>query len=224
MKYSIEGGSLPVVICKLDPGEVMISEAGGRSWAKGEYTTETTSGGGAKKMLGRMFTGESLFMSKYVAQGPLEIAFASSYPGRIVPLELAAGQSIICQKRAFMAGTEGLTLETHFNKSLGKGLFGGEGFIMQKVTGPGTVFVEIDGHAAEYELAAGEKIVCDTGILALMEGTCTLDIQRVKGVKNVLFGGEGLIDTVISGPGKVYLQSMTIEQLAARLIPYLPSK
>ncbi|MBQ4347020.1 MAG: TIGR00266 family protein [Firmicutes bacterium] len=222
MTYEIIGGSLPVVVCKLNAGEQMISESGGRTWARGNVLTETVSGGGAKKVFGRMFSGESLFLSKYTAQTPSEIAFASSYPGRIIPMELAAGQSVICQKRAFMGGTFGIELSVHFNKSLGKGLFGGEGFIMQKITGPGTIFLEIDGHGIEYDLAAGEKLVLDTGVLAIMEETCSMDIQMVKGVKNVLFGGEGLIDTVVTGPGKVYLQSMTIAQLASRLIPYLP--
>ena len=224
MRYSIEGGSLPVVLCQLDPGEAMVSESGGRTWAKGDVTTETVSAGGGKKMLGRMLGGESLFLSKYTANGSAEIAFASSFPGRIVARELAAGQSIICQKKAFLSGTEGIGLAIHFNQSLGKGLFGGEGFIMQKITGPGVVFLELDGHCIEYDLAPGERLVCDTGVVAIMDESCTMDIQRVKGVKNMLFGGEGIIDTVVTGPGKVHLQSMTIAQLAGLIIPFLPEK
>ncbi|MGI6315585.1 MAG: TIGR00266 family protein [Christensenellales bacterium] len=223
MQYTIEGGSLPVVLCRLEPGEAMISEAGGRTWARGEITTETTSEGGAKKALGRLFSGESLFMSKYAAKTRAEIGFASSFPGRILPVELGHGQSIICQKKAFLSGTYGVTLSVHFQNRLRTGLFGGEGFIMQKVTGPGIVFLEIDGHCQEYTLAAGERIVCDTGVVAVMEETCTMDVQMVKGVKNVLFGGEGLIDTVVTGPGKVWLQTMTVAKLAGLLRPYLPS-
>ncbi|MGL4790132.1 MAG: AIM24 family protein, partial [Anaerotignaceae bacterium] len=147
-----------------------------------------------------------------------------SFPGTIIPVELRAGESVICQKRAFMAATKGVELSVFFNKSVGKGLFGGEGFVMQKITGPGTAFLEIDGHCVEYNLAAGEKLTCDTGVLAIMDETCTMDIVMVKGVKNMLFGGEGAFDTVVSGPGKVYLQTMTIENLANLIIPFVPSK
>ncbi|HOR13375.1 MAG TPA: TIGR00266 family protein [Clostridia bacterium] len=224
MKYSIEGGSLPVAIVQLDPGDVMISEAGARTWARGNVVTETSSEGGLGKSLGRMFAGESLFLSKYTAHGPSEIAFASSFPGRIIAKELGPGESIICQKKAFMAATYGVQLAMHFQKKVGTALVGGEGFVMQKVTGPGLVFLEIDGHAVEYTLAPGERIVCDTGVVAIMEDTCTMSVEMVKGVKNVLFGGEGLFDTIVTGPGKVYLQSMTIAQLAKLIVPFIPSK
>ncbi|MEL7610716.1 MAG: TIGR00266 family protein [Bacillota bacterium] len=223
MRYTIEGGALPVVIVQLEPGETLISEVGGRTWSRGPVVTETKAEGGVGKSLGRMFMGESLFMSRYTAQGPAEIAFASSFPGRIVARELKPGESIICQKSSFLAATHGVELAVHFRKKLGAGLFGGEGFIMQRVTGPGLVFLELDGHCVEYTLAAGEQIVCDTGVLALMDMTCQMDVQMVKGVGNVLFGGEGLFDTVVTGPGKVYLQSMTIAQLAKLMIPFLPS-
>lgn len=224
MKYSIEGGTLPVVIVQMDAGETLISEAGGRTWSRGPVVTESKAEGGIGKSLGRMLTGESLFMSRYTAQGPAEIAFASSFPGRIVVRELQAGESIICQKSAFMAATYGVELAVHFQKKLGAGFVGGEGFIMQRITGPGLVFLELDGHCVEYDLAIGEKIVCDTGVLALMDMTCQMDVQMVKGVKNVLFGGEGLFDTVVTGPGKVYLQTMTIAQLARLMTPFMTKK
>lgn len=223
MKYRIEGGNLPVVIINLEPGETLISEAGGRTWSKGPIYTETTSGGGVKKALGRMFSGESLFMSRYTAQGPAEIGFASSFPGKIIARELAPGESIICQKTAFLCGAGNLDISIHFKKKLGAGLFGGEGFIMQKVTGPGIAFLELDGYTPEYVLAPGEELVCDTGVLALMDASCSLDIQMVGNMKNALFGGEGFFDTVVTGPGKVYLQSMTVENLAAKMIPYMPT-
>lgn len=222
MKYSIQGDSLPVAICSLDPGESMISESGGRTWYKGNIVTETTSGGGAKKVFGRMLTGESLFMSVYTAQTPSEIAFASSFPGRIIARQLAPGETIICQKSAFLAATAGVDLAVHFQKRIGTGFFGGEGFIMQRITGPGLVFLELDGHCVEYNLAPGEPLVCDTGVLAMMDATCSLDVQMVKGFKNVLFGGEGLFDTLVTGPGKVYLQTMTIPHIANLIIPFLP--
>ncbi|MGE4214187.1 MAG: TIGR00266 family protein [Anaerotignaceae bacterium] len=224
MNYSIEGGTLPVLICKLDAGESIISEAGGRTWMKGNITTENKAEGGIKKGLGRMLSGESLFMSRYTANGPCEIAFASSFPGTIVATELAKGETIICQKKAFKASTESVELSMHFQKKLGKGLFGGEGFIMQKVTGPGIVFLEFDGHCVEYNLASGEKLICDTGVVAAMEETCGFEIESIKGIKNIVFGGEGLFETVVTGPGKVWVQSMTIEQLASLIVPYVPSK
>ena len=223
MRYSIEGGSLPVVIIQLDPGEVLISEAGGRTWARGPISTETVSNGGAGRALGRLFMGESLFMSRYTANGPAEIAFASCFPGRIVARELQRGESIICQKSAFLCATAGVELAVHFRKKLGAGLFGGEGFIMQRVTGPGMVFLEIDGYAPEYDLRPGEQIVCDTGVLAVMDATCQMDIQVVRGLKNKIFGGEGFFDTVVTGPGRVHLQSMTVARLAQLMAPYIPS-
>ena len=222
MKYNVEGGSLPVAILKLEAGETVISEAGGRTWMRGPITTETTSYGGFKKAIGRLFTGESLFMSRYVANGPAEIAFASSFPGRIIVRELAPGQSIICQKTAFLCGMGPLELSVHFKKRLGSGFFGGEGFIMQRVTGPGIVFLEVDGYSPEYDLAPGERLICDTGVLAAMDETCTMDIEVVRGAKNMFLGGEGIFNTVVTGPGKVYLQSMTVEKLARLMSPYLP--
>ncbi|NLA86050.1 MAG: TIGR00266 family protein [Clostridiales bacterium] len=223
MRYNIQGDNLPVVICNLEPGESMISEAGGRTWYKGNVMTETSSGGGAKKVLGRMFSGESLFLSVYTAQRPSEIAFASSFPGRIIARQLGPGESIVCQKSALLAATAGVDLAIHFQKRLGSGFFGGEGFIMQRVTGPGLVFLELDGHCVEYDLAPNEPLVCDTGVLAIMDATCSLDVQMVKGFKNVFFGGEGLFDTRVTGPGKVYLQTMTIPHIASLIIPFLPT-
>ena len=204
MRYTIEGGSLPAVIIQLDAGEKLLSEVGGRTWARGPIRTETKAEGGAGKALGRMFMGESLFMSVYTAED--------------------AGESIVCQKRAFLCASYGVELAIHFQKKLGAGLVGGEGFIMQRITGPGIVFLEVDGYCQEYDLRPGERLVCDTGVLAIMDATCTMDVQVVRGAKNVLLGGEGLFDTVITGPGKVFLQTMTIPKLAGQMIPYLPFK
>lgn len=224
MNYKIEGGSLPAVIINLNAGESLISEAGGRTWSRGPILTESKAEGGIGKSIGRMFSGESLFMSKYTAQAPAEIAFSSSFPGSIIARELAPGQSIICQKSSFLCASYGVELAVHFQKKLGAGLVGGEGFIMQRVTGPGIVFLEVDGYCQEYDLVPGEQLVCDTGVLAIMDETCQMDIQRVKGAKNILFGGEGLFDTVVTGPGKVYLQTMTIEKLASLILPFIPTK
>lgn len=223
MQYRIAGDSLPTVIIQLQAGETLISEAGGRTWSRGRILTETK-GGSMGKALGRLFSGESLFLSYYTAQGPAEIAFASSFPGRIVARELRAGESVICQKSAFLCATGGVTLSAHIQKRAGAGFFGGEGFIMQRVTGPGLAFFEFDGYCPEYTLEAGEEIVCDTGVLAMMDASCTMDIRMVKGAKNIFLGGEGLVDTVVTGPGKVYLQTMSIPKLAQLIIPYIPSK
>lgn len=223
MQYTIQGGSLPAVIIQMAPGETLISEVGGRTWSRGPVLTETK-GGSVGKALGRMISGESIFLNHYTAQGPAEIAFASSFPGRIVARELQPGESVICQKSAFLCATLGVELSVHLQKKLGAGLAGGEGFIMQKVTGPGLAFFEFDGYCPEYNLAPGEQLVCDTGVVAMMNATCQMDIQMVKGVKNMLFGGEGIIDTVITGPGRVYLQTMTAANLAKLLLPYLPVK
>ncbi|MBQ4610761.1 MAG: AIM24 family protein [Clostridia bacterium] len=224
MQYRIEGGTLPAVILNLNPGETIISEVGARTWSRGPVYTETSAEGGIGRSLGRMLSGDSLFMSRYTAQGPCELAFSSSFPGRIIARELQSGQSIVCQKSAFLCATAGTEVAMHFNKKIGAGLFGGEGFIMQRVTGPGLVFLEIDGYCQEYDLMPGEQLICDTGVLAVMDMSCQLDIRMVKGVKNAVFGGEGLFDTVVTGPGRVYLQTMTIGKLAGLMAPFMVQK
>ena len=224
MKYSIEGEPLPVVICDLEAGEKMITEKGAMSWMSPNMKMETV-GGGMGKMFGRMFSGESMFTNHYTAQGgPGMIAFASSFPGAIRAFDISPNRYIICQKSAFLASTAGVTMSVFFQKKIGSGLFGGEGFIMQKLSGQGVAFVEFDGYIKEYELSPGQSIVVDTGYLAAMDATCSMEIQKVPGVKNMLFGGEGVFNTVITGPGRVLLQSMPIGQMAGTLIPYLPSK
>ena len=216
MQYRIEGGNLPALIVNLNPGETMVSQAGGRTWCRGSITTETR-GGSLGKAFGRMLTGETLFMSYYTANGPAEIAFASSFPGQIIARELKPGESVICQKSAFLCATYGVELSAHVQRKVGAGLVGGEGFIMQKVTGPGLAFFELDGYCPMYDLAPGEQLVCDTGVMALMDASCTMTVQMVKGAKNIFLGGEGLFDTVVIGPGKVYLQTMSAAKLTQLL-------
>lgn len=224
MKYSIEGEPLPVVICELEANEKMITEKGAMSWMSPNMKMETV-GGGVGKMFGRMFSGESMFQNHYTSQGgPGMIAFASSFPGAIRAFEITPGKDVICQKTAFLASTSGVELSVFMQKKVGSGLFGGEGFIMQKLSGQGVVFVEFDGYIKEYNLAAGQSIIVDTGYLAAMDASCSIEIQKVPGVKNMLFGGEGVFNTVVTGPGRVLLQSMPIGQMAGTLIPYLPSK
>ena len=151
------------------------------------------------------------------------IAFASSFPGSIKAFQISPGQDMIFQKSAYLAGEANVQLSVHFRKKIGSGLFGGEGFIMQKVSGSGIVFAEFDGHVIEYDLQQGQQIVIDTGHLAAMSATCNMDIQSVPGVKNMLFGGEGLFNTVITGPGKVWLQTMPISNVAGAIRPYIPT-
>ena len=224
IKYEIEGGSLPVVICYPQAGETLCTQSGAMSWMSPNMEMTTNSGGGIKKALGRLFAGESLFMNEYTCNnGQGMIAFAAALPGKIIPFHVTPGNGIIIQKTGFLAMEKGLDLSIHFQKRFGSGFFGGEGFILQKVSGDGLVFIEIDGYCKEYELAAGEKIIVDSGYLAAMSESCSMDIQSLKGFKNVLFGGEGLFNTVITGPGKVYVQSMPAMTLAQRIIPYLPT-
>lgn len=224
MRYEIKGEPLPVVICNLSAGEQMITERGSMSWMSPNMKMETTSNGGIGKAFGRMFAGEAMFQNKYTAQGSEGmIAFASSFPGSIRALEITPNKPMIVQKSAFLASETGVELSVHFQKKLGAGFFGGEGFIMQKLSGNGIAFVEIDGYAVEYDLSAGQQIIVDTGYLAMMDATCRMDIQTVPGVKNMLFGGEGVFNTVITGPGKVYLQTMPISGVAGALRPFLPS-
>ena len=202
----------------------MITEGGAMSWMSPNMKMETTSNGGIGKAFGRAFSGEKMFQNIYTAQGgPGMIAFASSFPGSIRAFEITPGQDMIFQKSAFLASEAGVQLSMHFRKKIGSGLFGGEGFIMQKVSGQGIMFAEFDGHVVEYELQPGQQIVIDTGHLAAMAATCSMDIQSVPGVKNMLFGGEGFFNTVITGPGKVWLQTMPISNVAGALRPYIPT-
>lgn len=222
MNYEIKGGNLPVVICKLEAGEKMITEGGGMSWMSPNMNMETSSNGGAKKAIGRMFAGEHMFQNIYTAQGgPGMIAFASSFPGSIVPFDIKPGDDLICQKHVFLAATEGVTLSAYVNKKVKTGIFGGEGFIMQRVSGEGKMFGEMDGSVVEYELGAGQQIVMDSGHLAAMSASCDLETISIRGAKNILLGGEGLFNTVVTGPGHVWIQTMPIPQVAGAIAPYI---
>ena len=222
IKYEIEGGNLPVVICYPEAGQTLCTESGAMSWMSPNMHMDTNTGGGIKKVFGRLFSGESLFINEYTAVASSGmIAFASSFPGSIIPYEVSEGNGIIVQKRGFLAMEKGLDVSVYFQKKLGRGFFGGEGFIMQKITGNGMIFLEIDGYCKEYDLKEGECIIVDTGYLAAMSESCTMEIETIKGVKNMFFGGEGIFNTKIMGPGKVYIQSMPIINTAGVLTPYL---
>ena len=221
MRYEIKGGNLPVVLCQLEAGEEMMCEGGSMAWMDDEIEMHTE-GGGLGKMFGRMFTGEKLFQNRYVARKPGEIAFASSFPGSIKAVEITPDKPIIAQKGAFMASCGNVDVSVFFQRKIGGGLFGGEGFLLQKFSGSGLVFLEIDGSAVEYDIPAGDCKILDTGYLAAMDATCTIDIQRIKGAKNVLFGGEGLFNTIVRGPGHIIVQSMPISNTAMALYGHMP--
>jgi len=223
MEYKIIGEPLPVVECQLAAGESMLTEKGSMCWMSPNMKMETGAGG-IGKAFGRMFSGESMFQNTYTAQGgPGMITFASSFPGSIRAIDVGPGREIVVQKSGFLASEQGVELSVFFQKKASAGFFGGEGFIMQKLSGQGTAFVEIDGYAVEYELAPGQQMVVDTGYLAMCDATCSIDIQSVKGVKNVLFGGEGLFNTVVTGPGKIVLQTMPVSSFAGALGPFVSS-
>jgi len=220
MRYEIKGEPFPIVTCYLQRGEKMITEGGSMVWMTSNISMETT-GGGFGKILSRALSGESLFQNIYTAEGDAMITFGSSFPGQIKAIEIAPGQGMIVQKTAFLAAEEGVELTTHVRNNLGTGIFGGEGFIMQRLSGNGVAFVEIDGNLVEYDLQPGEQLVVDTGNVAGFSETVHMEIQQVKGLRNKLIGGEGLFHTVLTGPGKIWLQTMPIFGVAEALSPYL---
>jgi len=223
MEFEVLGGQLPVVVCKLKKGEKLQSESGGMAWMTPGMTMETTMKGGLLGALSRGLAGESAFVNTFESNSDNdEIAFASSFPGQIVHMKLNEGQFIIAQKGAFLVGTETIKLSMHFRKKLWAGLFGGEGFILNKISGPGDVFLEIDGALVEKNLAAGEVLKVDTGHVAILEPTVSFEVEALKGFKNIFFGGEGLFLAVLKGPGKAWIQSMTASELAKCLTPFLP--
>lgn len=223
MNYEIKGGSFPIVICQLSDGEQMITEKGSMVWMSPNMDMQTTGGGGLGKMFSKAFAGESMFQNVYTSRGQGMITFGSSFPGKIIPLQLSPGRDFIVQKSAFLAGESGVNISVHFNRKIGVGLFGGEGFIMQRLSGSGIAFIEIDGDLVEYQLAPGQQIVVDSGNVAGFESGVNMDIQQVRGAKNVLFGGEGLFNTVLTGPGRIWLQTMPIINVANAIRPYIPT-
>ena len=222
MQYEIKGGAFPVVICQLESGEQMVTEKGSMVWMSPSMQMETK-GGGLGRMFSKAFSGESIFQNIYTARGAGMIAFGSSFPGQIKAVTIAPGQDMILQKTAFLAAEPGVELSIHFNKKLGTGLFGGEGFIMQRLSGSGVAFAEIDGELVEYELREGQQIVADTGNVAGFTAGVKMEIQQVPGMKNKLLGGEGLFNTLLTGPGRVWLQTMPISSVAASIRPYIPT-
>ena len=224
MKYEIKGEPFAVVICSLEAGESMVSESGAMSWMSPNMEMSTSSGGGAGKFFGRLFAGEHVFQNHYTAAGgPGMIAFTSSFPGSIRAVEITPDRPVVIQKSAYLCSEEGVELNVFFQEKMKTGFFGGEGFIMQKLSGNGVAFLEIDGSTVEYDLEPGQQILISSGHLAMMDASCTMDVRQIKGVKNVLFGGEGLFNTVVTGPGHVILQTMPMSDFAMTLSELMPS-
>jgi len=222
MKFKINGLNLPTVDIFLEDHESVFSESGGMAWMTDKIEMKTNTRGGLLKGVGRMFAGESLFLVNYTSKGKGRITFASEFPGKIIPLILKNKEEIIFQKDSFLCAEDSVELNIHLRKKIGTGLFGGEGFILQKVTGPGHVFFEIDGDVTELNLKKDEVLKIDTGHIAMYEPSVQYELTTVKGFKNILFGGEGLFLAILRGPGKVWLQSMPIRNLALKLLKYMP--
>lgn len=224
MKYEIVGTPFPAVVCTLDQGQKMKCQSGAMSWITPNMKMETV-GGGIGKVFSRALSGDTLFQNVYYPEnGQGLISFASSFPGNIIAVQINAGNEIICQKSAFLAATEGVDLSIFFQKKVGAGIFGGEGFIMQKLSGEGIAFLELDGSTIEYQLQENQQMVLDTGHLAMMSATCSIDIKSVGGLKNTILGGEGIFNTVVTGPGKIVLQTMPANKFANTIIPYIPTQ
>ncbi len=224
LTYKIEGTLLQSVVIDLKQGQTIYSDSGAMSWMSTSINMNTNTGtGGLGGMLKRAVSGATVFIVDFTATGgPGMVAFTSDFPGKILPAELGAGQSLVIQKHSFMCAEKSVTLDIAFNRRLGTGLFGGEGFIMQRITGPGLTFLEFDGEIVEYTLQPNQVLQVNPGHVAMYEPTVAFDIQMIKGFGNILFGGEGLFLATLKGPGRIWLQTMPIANLAARLIPFLP--
>lgn len=225
MEYKILGSTMPAVEVTMNAGESMYTQSGGMAWMTEGIKMDTNMKGGLMKGIGRMFSGESLFMATYLAErNGVTIAFASTVPGEIIPVDLNQSNGLICQKGAFLCAEPTVELSVSFSKKLSAGFFGGEGFILQDIHGSGMVFLEIDGDMIEKQLAPGEVIKVDTGNIVAFEKTVAYEIETVKGLKNIFLGGEGLFLTKLTGPGRVILQTQNFNEFAGRIIGLMPSK
>ncbi|MGZ3861553.1 MAG: TIGR00266 family protein [Flavisolibacter sp.] len=225
IKYHILGTVQQILAVELQPNQVVYSDAGGMSWMTTTVNMSTKASGGLGGMLKRAVSGASAFIVDFSASGsPGQVAFSTDFPGKVLPIELDAGQSVIMHKHAFLCAEKSVMLDVFFTRKLGAGFFGGEGFILQKLTGPGMTFAELDGDAVEYNLKQGEVMKVEPGHVAMFEGSVSFDIQMIKGIANVLAGGEGLFLATLTGPGRIWLHSMTVSKMAHRLMEYMPAK
>ena len=222
MEYEIRGTVMQVLDLKLNSGESVYTEKGGMSWMSPDIAMTTNAKGGMLKGVGRLFSGESFFMTTYTSSAnQSELVLSSEFPGKIVPMTLTEGKNIICQRDSFMVAEETVQLSVAFQKKLGAAIFGGEGFILQKLSGTGTAFLEVAGELTEYDLKPGQILKVDPGHIAFFEESVTYDINRIKGLKNMVFGGEGIFLATLEGPGKIWLQSMPLSKLAQKLSQYM---
>ncbi len=224
MKYKITGDNLQLVTVELSPGEKVYGEAGTMVYMSSNMSMEAKMRGGLLKAIGRKFAGETIFLTEFApTEGEGIVAFGGSAPGTIKPIELAPGREFIVQKDAFLCAEDTVELSVEFQRKLGSVFFGGEGFILERLSGEGTTFIHACGDFVEFDLQSGQKMKVDTGCVVGWDGTVDYDIERVKGIKTMFFGGEGLFLTTLRGPGKIIIQSMTLHNLASALAPFLPS-
>ncbi len=222
MKYQLSGTIMQTLAIDLEPGEIIFSQTNSMCWMNDSIEMDTHTGGGFVSGLMRSFGGGSFFITDFKSRGDGHIAFAPRFPGTILPVQLSEGQSLICRKETFLCAEKSVTLEIAWQKRIGAGFFGGAGFILQKVSGPGTVFLDLSGEVVEKDLAPGEHLLVHAGHVGVMDPTVQFDIQMVRGFKNIVFGGEGLFLATLTGPGHVMLQSMPIMNLADEISRYLP--
>lgn len=222
MKYRVTGNTLQALDVLLTRNEAVFTEIGGMAWYKGDIDMKTNVPGGLFGGVQRKMAGESAFVTTYTARSDQAVVtFTPSAPGSIVARELGQNESIIAQRDAFMCAQVGVSISIEFTRNLGAGFFGGEGFVLQRVKGPGVAFFEVDGEAREFNLPAGEVLHIDPGHIAMFDSTVTYGIERIKGVSNMLFGGEGLFLATLKGPGRVWLQTMPMTTLVAKIASIL---
>lgn len=225
LRYHILGTVQQTLAVELALGQKVYSDTGAMSWMTATVQMNTTSGGGLGSMFKRAISGASALILDFTSEGAAgQVAFSADFPGKILPIELDAGQSVVLHKHAFLCAEKSVALDVAFTRRLGVGLVGGEGFVLQKLTGPGIVFAELDGDAVEYQLSAGQVMRVEPGHVAMFESSVTFDITTVKGLTNMLFGGEGFFLATLTGPGRIWLHSMTISKVAHRVAEYIPSK
>ena len=222
MKYEIKEAPFSILECSLSAGEMMKCQKGAMAWMSRGIKMQTQ-GGGIGKLFKKALSGEAMFTNLYQAETDGEIAFSIHFPGKIVPIDVST-MPIIAQKTAFLACESGVSMDIYLQEKISAGFFGGEGFIMQRFSGNGYAFLEIDGGFVQKELQANEEIVIDSGYLAAMDMSCTMRIERIKGIGNVMLGGEGLFNTIVTGPGKVWLQTMPLSTFVEGIVPHLPFK
>ena len=224
MQFNISGTTMQTVSIDLQAGETIYSQRNVMAWMTDNMQMNTTTGGGLFQAIKRSLSGGGMFVIDYTAAGPARIAFAARFPGQILPFTLQPGESLVCRKETFLCAEKSVQLDIAFQQRLGAGFFGGEGFILQRVTGPGTVWLDLSGEVVVEELAPGQRLLVHAGHVGIQTPGVQFSIQMVRGFRNVLFGGEGLFLATVTGPGKVWLQSMPVMNLAEEIAKFLPTQ